>query len=682
MNVVDKNRKLISGFFIAVLLMAVSCSTVPPKPDVHSEKYKKAVSDFYQALAAIQSDQALFAVQKMQQVADAYPSEPAVWANLGVFAMRQGNFELASQHLAKAIGHAPNNGGIQFLAGILESRKGNIDAALDHLKKAAKADSTNLKVLFAFANELERQDPKANAEQIEGLFDEILSRDPNNMAVLLESVRTAAKWDDKTILEKSLGKLEAQSADWPTQLKQRFLELKSKILDKQGENITFELAFLRNNLNQLSQYQHDLEKVELPSNQVGFLISKFIWLPSVDYQAQPADEQLAFRSQDETNREVNLLEPVGLGYEKPAVIEVSGNTAIVNGKYKLTFPGSNADQPLPASAVSAIDYNYDFINDVAFAGPGGFRLYKQQEDSTFKNVTDSLQLPARIKNTPFHGVWADDLDLDGDLDLILAPKNGNIEMLRNNGDGTFEVQKYFPGSGTVRDFIWADFDLDGDPDAVLLTNDGKLLYYSNQRSGEFAPVRTFDTNTPVSAVSFGDLNSDGIFEIISQQGNTIASTSYVDSTGEWETHTLLKVDKSMAPGPNSRIFISDLDNNAALDLMVSGRDTTAYWLSDENITLNMPPKGTTGEIYGQGDINGDNRLDLVGITDDMRPLVSINEGAKPYKARIIRPRASGPLGDQRINSFGIGGVLESRSGLQYTKQPITRPWVHIGLGTY
>ena len=49
--------------------------------------------------------------------------------------------------------------------------------------------------------------------------------------------------------------------------------------------------------------------------------------------------------------------------------------------------------------------------------------------------------------------------------------------------------------------------------------------------------------------------------------------------------------------------------------------------------------------------------------------------------RSIRPRAQSAAGDQRINSFGIGGEVEVRSGLLVQKQTITGPAVHVGLGT-
>ena len=48
---------------------------------------------------------------------------------------------------------------------------------------------------------------------------------------------------------------------------------------------------------------------------------------------------------------------------------------------------------------------------------------------------------------------------------------------------------------------------------------------------------------------------------------------------------------------------------------------------------------------------------------------------------MVRPRAQPTAGDQRINSFGIGGDIEIRSGLLTQKQAIAGSPVHFGLGT-
>ena len=672
--------------FVLFLVLASACSRGPEKPPVDSESYKQVVSDFYVSLAAVQSDEALFASEKMQQVAEAYPSEPAAWANLAVYALRQGNFELATQRMEKALKRSSDNADILFLAGILESQKGNIEASLDYLREAAELAPSNLKILFALAEELERQDPDANAPRIAELMDQILEKDPANLAVLLEVVRTAARRGDGEAVEKALENIGRQSDDWPEQNARQFQEQKAAILDKKGENISFELAFLRNNLNQLASYRHDLRKVEFPPNQIAFLLTEFYWLPSAEYAAAPKDSGITFAAAGTSGEgSLQLYKPIGLANQQRAsTVAVSGNTAIVNDRHRLAFPGNEEDGRLSPDAVTAIDYNYDFLNDLAFAGSEGFRFYRQREDSTFAEVTGSLELPPSVVNDAYVGSWSRDLDLDGDLDLLLSAKDGESLVLRNNGNGTFSVRRLFEETSGIRDFLWADFDLDGDSDAVLLTDEGEVHYYSNERAGEFEARTDFVISEPATAVDFGDLNSDGVFEIVSLHSDRIISSSYADSTGSWQQKELVagyEGDESAAS--QSRLFIADLDNNGALDLLTSDGSATRYWLSGSDLKLGQESyRLDTIQVFGLSDFNNNTRLDMLGLDTENRRATLLNEGSKEYNARIISPRASGTEGDQRINSFGIGGEIESRSGLQYLKQPIQEPWVHIGLGTY
>ena len=53
---------------------------------------------------------------------------------------------------------------------------------------------------------------------------------------------------------------------------------------------------------------------------------------------------------------------------------------------------------------------------------------------------------------------------------------------------------------------------------------------------------------------------------------------------------------------------------------------------------------------------------------------------QPWAISHSGPRAIQATGDQRINSFGIGGEMEIRSGLLVQKQPIAGPVLHFGLG--
>ena len=56
-------------------------------------------------------------------------------------------------------------------------------------------------------------------------------------------------------------------------------------------------------------------------------------------------------------------------------------------------------------------------------------------------------------------------------------------------------------------------------------------------------------------------------------------------------------------------------------------------------------------------------------------------GTRGYHHQVVRQRAQTAAGDQRINSFGIGGEVEVRSGLLVQKQTIAGATVHVGLGS-
>ena len=86
------------------------------------------------------------------------------------------------------------------------------------------------------------------------------------------------------------------------------------------------------------------------------------------------------------------------------------------------------------------------------------------------------------------------------------------------------------------------------------------------------------------------------------------------------------------------------------------------------------------EIFDVADLNADGRLDLIGL-DDGAPVRLLGSGSAGYGWQQIRPRAHVAAGDQRINSFGVGGEIEARAGLLVQKQVLTGAPVHFGLGT-
>jgi hypothetical protein len=71
------------------------------------------------------------------------------------------------------------------------------------------------------------------------------------------------------------------------------------------------------------------------------------------------------------------------------------------------------------------------------------------------------------------------------------------------------------------------------------------------------------------------------------------------------------------------------------------------WLAGETLDLRpLPP--LPANVLGGADLNGDGRLDLVGLSQG-RPVRLIGSGQNSYHWQMVHPRAQQSAGDQRIS---------------------------------
>lgn len=101
------------------------------------------------------------------------------------------------------------------------------------------------------------------------------------------------------------------------------------------------------------------------------------------------------------------------------------------------------------------------------ASPGGNRLYHNNGNGTFTDVTDRAGVG--FKGVSMGAAWAD-YDNDGKLDLVVT-NYGHVILYRNRGDGTFEDVTHAAGLDKFQGFwtgaSWGDYDRDGYADLYI-----------------------------------------------------------------------------------------------------------------------------------------------------------------------------------------------------------------------
>ena len=328
---------------------------------------------------------------------------------------------------------------------------------------------------------------------------------------------------------------------------------------------------------------------------------------------------------------------------------------------------------LPVHAIAGADLNYDFKTDLIVATAAGLRIYRQQGSQHFNDVTSETKLDAKTLNGNYTGAWAFDVDLDGDLDIVLGVPAGEPVVLRNNGDGSFTTIRPFQGVDGLVEFAAADIDGDGDPDVAMIDKNHQLQLFSNERLGEYKRRSVPDSvSHSIVSLAAADIDGDGLPDFLLLRNNfSIARLSSRTEGEAWDVGELAQAESGL------RLNVGDLDNNGAMDLVVGSQ----VFLNDGK-KFTRVAKALSGNVSSIADLNGDGLLDILGIDSSGTPVQQLTHSSMKYRWQNIRTRAANATGDQRINSFGIGGEIEIRADLLTEKQIISSPVSHFGLGEH
>lgn len=231
-----------------------------------------------------------------------------------------------------------------------------------------------------------------------------------------------------------------------------------------------------------------------------------------------------------------------------------------NGDGTLGAPTNYATSGGRASAIATGDFDRDGRLDLAVVGSGfsaRLNVLRGNGDGTFQAAT-VVNLGYGSQPLALRAV---DLDRDGDLDLVTANYgDASVSVLTNVGGG-FPSRTEFPAWGSPRGLDVGDVDGDRIPDVVFSDGVGNTVgLLRGNGDGTLAAGRSLTAGNDLYGLAVADLDRDGRGEIAvpsyTQQTMTVlrgvvdlqAPTTTDDVSSGWVTHGLVALTATDAGG--------------------------------------------------------------------------------------------------------------------------------------
>jgi hypothetical protein len=226
--------------------------------------------------------------------------------------------------------------------------------------------------------------------------------------------------------------------------------------------------------------------------------------------------------------------------------------------------------------------------------------------------------------TMLWGVAADDLDMDGAVDIVVTSTDsgGNTKhyssIILNDPDfpGSFFLSDEFELQGAKRDWpasvSLGDLNDDGYADIAVQNKEAIfILFQDSSLPGQFFVPLKIVVDTYVESLAIGDLNEDGFSDLAISGGEPHLSILFQDSLSPGDFLPLVNLDIS-----SSSVAIGDLDGDFINDMAVTGNGKVRLLFQDPAAPGNfLPPVdldvGAQPTDVKIEDLDKDGNLDLV-----------------------------------------------------------------------
>lgn len=290
---------------------------------------------------------------------------------------------------------------------------------------------------------------------------------------------------------------------------------------------------------------------------------------------------------------------------------------------------------------------------------------------------------------------AADLDLDGDMDLILAGDFG-VRLGFNTGKPFFftrtDTPVLVPEHVSVSRIVPVDIDRDQDIDVVVVA-EGQVyllecLRHATLRWKAIDALAGLKGVTDVQVLE-ADGNASWDLLVTGKTGTHLA-LSRTPEAGKW----LLTTDQvqSIDAVPAATCRVADLDNDGAEDLIGWGGAsplTMQRGLRAKGFgatSWKLPTETTAGHDLHTADFDQDGDLDIC-LVDETGVQLWENRGGNAnawLDLQVVgkQVKSAQAVSSGRVNHYGVGSLLELRTSAGYQARVVGSEPPHIGLGPH
>jgi len=241
-----------------------------------------------------------------------------------------------------------------------------------------------------------------------------------------------------------------------------------------------------------------------------------------------------------------------------------------------------------------------------------------------------------------YSVFAADIDGDGDMDILSASANDDtIAWYENNGaaDPTWTAYDIATNADGAWSVFAADMDNDGDIDvlsAAYGVDDG-IAWYENDGGADPSWTASDIADTDgAQSVFAADMDNDGDMDILSASRNDDIIAWYENNGAANPSWTADTIDTS-ADQPQS-VFAADMDNDGDMDIVsASDGDDTIAWYENDGASdpswsaVNIATNADGAQDVHVADMDNDGDLDILSASanDDTIAWYENNGAADP-----------------------------------------------------